>query len=169
MQWITRTHAGLSVPHLPQAEIAPHVFSTFRHACEVFAFLVRPGERLTALDWCERIEQRYAPHHRRARVVAAIQTAMLAAGHAGTSCVGASPETDSMPTLTDYAMAGFKGEPNPHMPSSPAWYAHAIGALMQTTGRTAPHDVRMGRGYSIHCNGMTFREVGNGPTFERVA
>lgn len=165
MQWITRTQRGLNVPHRPQAEIAPHVFSTFQHACEVFAFLVQPGERLTPLDWCERIEQRYAPHYRRARVVAAIQTSTLPAGHiAG----GAPPEIDSMPTLTDYATAGFNGEPNPHMPSSPAWYAHAIGALMQSTGRTAPRDVRMGRGYSIHCNDMTFREVGDGPTFERI-
>lgn len=167
MEWITRTSGGLSVPHRPASEIAPHVFTTFLHACQAFGFLVQPGERLTALDWCERIESRYAPHHRRERVVSAIHTAMLSDER------GTPQENESMPTLTDYATAGFNGEPNPHMPSSPAWYAHAIGALMQSTGRTAPRDVRMGRGYSIHCNDMTFREVGSsgdgGPTFERIA
>lgn len=61
----------------PAASIPPHVLKTFRHACDVFAFLIEPGERVTPLDWCERIEARYPPHHRRARVIAAIQACTL--------------------------------------------------------------------------------------------
>lgn len=74
---IERTHFGLKLTRRPDSEIPPHVLTTFRHACEVFAYLIERGERITPLDWCERIENRYAPHHRRARVTAAIKACML--------------------------------------------------------------------------------------------
>ena len=76
--WIVRTHRGdLHVPMQNAASVPPHVLATFHHACAVFAFLIERGERVTPLDWCERIEQRYAPHHRRARVTAAIKACLL--------------------------------------------------------------------------------------------
>jgi hypothetical protein len=67
--------------------------------------------------------------------------------------------------LTEFAQAGYAGAANPHIYSSAAWYAHRIGALFQTTGRTSPRDVRMGRGYKVHANDMLF----DGDTLERLA
>lgn len=160
MHWIVRDHRGLHVTRRPDAEIPPHVLATFRHACEAFGFLVKHGERLTALDWCERIADRYAPHHRRARVLAAITCAMLDAD-------GGPRET--VPTLDEYARAGYLGKPNAHDPGSPAWYAHAIGAHLQATHRTAPRGVEVRRGGRVLASGQLFQEVGNGPHFERVA
>lgn len=73
--------------------------------------------------------------------------------------------------LTEYARVGYYGNPNPHMATSPAWYAHALGTYLHATGRTPPRDVRMGRGDSIRANDMrfTFRHVEpSGIEFERV-
>lgn len=76
--WIERTHRGaLALTHRPASEVYPHVFKTFEHSCSVFAFLIERGERVTPLDWCERIENGYAPHHRRERVMHAIKVCML--------------------------------------------------------------------------------------------
>jgi hypothetical protein len=58
--------------------------------------------------------------------------------------------------LTAEARAGFDGNANPHLGTSPAWYAHALGAYLHSSGRTAPRDVRMGRGDIIRANDMRF-------------
>lgn len=161
MHWITRDHRGLHVSRRPDAEIPPHVLATFRHTCEAFGFLVKHGERLTPLDWCERIEQRYAPHHRRARVLAAIKAAMLDPQ--------GREQGETVPTLDDYARAGFLGKPNEHAPGSPAWYAHAIGAHLQATCRAAPRGVEVRRGGRVWACGKLYEEAGNGASFERIA
>ena len=73
-------------------------------------------------------------------------------------------------TLTEYAQVGYWGNPNPHIYSSPAWYAHVFGQYLHGTGRNPPHDVRMGRGYSIRNRDMRFliKEEGKSVSFERV-
>lgn len=75
-------------------------------------------------------------------------------------------------SLDAYALAGYQGHPNPHLATSAAWYAHALGRYLHDTGRTTPRDVRMGRGYSIRANDMRFtctHPDGTGRvTFERV-
>ena len=58
--------------------------------------------------------------------------------------------------LTEFARVGYDGNQNPHLFSSPAWYAHAVGVMLHRTGRTPPRDVRMGRGDSIRANDMRF-------------
>jgi len=58
--------------------------------------------------------------------------------------------------LTSEARAGFDGNPNPHLRTSPCWYAHALGQYLHATGRSAPRGVRMGRGDSIRANDMRF-------------
>jgi hypothetical protein len=72
--------------------------------------------------------------------------------------------------LTSYACTGFGGFPNPHIATSPARYAHALGAWFLRTGRTLPRDVRMGRGDSIRANDMrfTFTDTADCIRFERV-
>lgn len=69
--------------------------------------------------------------------------------------------------LTEHAAKGYAREPNPHAYSSPAWYAHAIGEHLRATGRPAPRDVRMSRGYSVRVGDMLFKEAAHG--FERIA
>ena len=71
-------------------------------------------------------------------------------------------------TLTSFARAGYDGSANPHLYSSPAYYAHALGQYLHATGRTPPHDVRMGRGDSIRANGLRFTFSGKPLKFERV-
>ncbi len=71
-------------------------------------------------------------------------------------------------TLTEYARVGYGGNSNPHLQSSPVWYAHALGGYLHASGRTPPHDVRMGRGNSIRANGMRFTFCGIPVRFERV-
>ena len=74
-------------------------------------------------------------------------------------------------TLTDEARVGYDGNPNPHLFSSPSWYAHALGAYLHETGRSPPRDVRMGRGDSIRANDMRFTFTHPQPgtiEFERV-
>ena len=73
--------------------------------------------------------------------------------------------------LTTYAQAGYGGASNPHIQTSPAWYAHELGRHFQVTGRPSPRDVRMGRGYSIRGNDMRFKindSSGGTAKFERV-
>jgi len=65
-------------------------------------------------------------------------------------------------TLTEYARVGFAGNPNPHIYSSPAWYAHELGAHLQATGRPVPDNVRMGRGYRVRNRDQVFRIVALG-------
>lgn len=59
-------------------------------------------------------------------------------------------------SLTEYARAGYNGNDNPHLWSSPCWYAHIFGRYMHDSGRSIPDDVRMGRGDSIRCGDMRF-------------
>lgn len=76
--------------------------------------------------------------------------------------------------LTSYARDGFQSKPNAHLYSSPAYYAHALGAYHKTSGRTEPRDVRMSVGYTIRASDMRFRIVHapkgqpRGVTFERI-
>jgi len=58
--------------------------------------------------------------------------------------------------LTVLARIGYDGNANPHLSSSPAWFAHRIGEHLHRTGRPPPYNVRMGRGYHIHANDMLF-------------
>ena len=61
--------------------------------------------------------------------------------------------------LTNEARVGYEGGINPHILTSPAWYAHMLGRYLHQTGRCTPTDVRMGRGNSIRANGMRFAFV----------
>ena len=64
--------------------------------------------------------------------------------------------------LTPEALEGFgaqlDGKPAleacPHYTSSPAGMAWLVGAWLQKTGRPAPRDVRMSRGYTVHVGDM---------------
>lgn len=75
--------------------------------------------------------------------------------------------------LTVYAQAGFRGERNTHIYSSPAWYAHELGVHMSITGRTEPSDVRMSRGATVRVRDLIFAHRGKGSVgnqiFERIA
>ena len=69
--------------------------------------------------------------------------------------------------LTERALEGWNsaaGSKNPYLATSPSAYAWAVGEHFRKTGRTAPRDVRMGRGYTIHANDMLF----NADTLERI-
>lgn len=73
--------------------------------------------------------------------------------------------------LTTYATAGYSGATNPNIYSSPAYYAHELGAHFKQSGRPEPRAVRMSRGDSIRANDMLFKFKGSrsaGLTFERV-
>lgn len=62
-------------------------------------------------------------------------------------------------TLTPEAAEGYAGtgrQENPYLHSSPNWFAYEIGKYLKRIGATAPRDVRMGRGYQVHANGMLF-------------
>lgn len=59
--------------------------------------------------------------------------------------------------LTPAAIEGFvaaDGRACPYLASSPNWFAWTVGRCLARTGRSAPRDVRMGRGYQVHANGM---------------
>ncbi len=58
--------------------------------------------------------------------------------------------------MTKEACAGYAGNENPYLPTSPNWYAHELGKYFKASGRTVPRDVRMGRGDSIRGNDMRF-------------
>lgn len=72
--------------------------------------------------------------------------------------------------LTEPARAGYAGKPNPHMFSSPNYYAHALGKYLFDSGRAEPGDVRMGRGYRIRSRDTIYaiRDSAGVTTFERV-
>lgn len=53
--------------------------------------------------------------------------------------------------LTQEARAGYDGNPNPHLWSSPCWYAHSLGQYLHATGRSVPEGVRMSRGSKMRC------------------
>lgn len=59
-------------------------------------------------------------------------------------------------SLTAEARIGHLGNENPHLWSSPSWYAHALGSYLHGSGRSMPTDVRMGRGDSIRSGDMRF-------------
>lgn len=65
--------------------------------------------------------------------------------------------------LTEYAVKAYKTRKdtgytfNPHIPSSPAYYAHEIAIFMGQNGMTEPKHVKMSRGYSIWANDMLFK------------
>lgn len=61
--------------------------------------------------------------------------------------------------LTAAARVGYDGNPNPHLYSSPCWYAHSLGQHLHQTGRNPPSDVRMSRGCSVRANGMLFKHA----------
>lgn len=73
-------------------------------------------------------------------------------------------------TLTECARAGYSRAANPHLPTSPCWYAHELGAFLLSTGRCTPVAVRMGRGDSIRANDMrfTFKHSAGALAFDRV-
>lgn len=73
-------------------------------------------------------------------------------------------------SLTEEAIAGYHGNENPHLWSSPSWYAHALGSYLHGSGRSVPTDVRMGRGDSIRCRDMrfSFKHTGKHVSFERI-
>ena len=66
--------------------------------------------------------------------------------------------------LTPEALEGFAAQldgkpaheacPCPHHTSSPAGMAWLVGAWLQKTGRLAPRDVRMSRGYTVRVGDM---------------
>ena len=64
--------------------------------------------------------------------------------------------------LTPEALEGYgaqlDGRPAhqacPHYTSSPAGMASLVGAWLQKTGRSAPRDVRMSRGYTVRVGDM---------------
>ncbi len=73
--------------------------------------------------------------------------------------------------LTAIARAGYDGNENPHLFSSPHFYAHAFGRYLHDSGRSPPRDIRMGRGYSIWASDMRFTITHTGENrvaFERV-
>jgi hypothetical protein len=72
--------------------------------------------------------------------------------------------------LTEAARVGYTRAANPHLYSSPMWYAHELGRYFDQTGRPSPRDVRMGRGYSIRASDMRFMISGTAEyiRFERV-
>ena len=77
--------------------------------------------------------------------------------------------------ITPEAMEGFAvqlgGKPAheacPHYTSSSAGMAWLVGAWLQKTGRTAPRDVRMARGYTVRVGDMCV-SVGNAAALVRV-
>lgn len=58
--------------------------------------------------------------------------------------------------LTAYARAGYDGNENTHLATSPAWYAHKLGQYLHATGRCVPVDVRMSRGYRVRCGDSVY-------------
>jgi len=83
----------------------------------------------------------------------------------------AKPRTTKKNDLTTQAQGGYDGSACQHIWSSPAWYAYQVGQYLRSSGRTAPRDVRMGRGNRIHANDLLFKfthQDGQGISFERI-
>lgn len=58
--------------------------------------------------------------------------------------------------FTDIALSGYNcsGTKSPYLATSNNDMAWQCGAWLKRTGRAPPHDVRPGRGYDFHVNGM---------------
>lgn len=72
--------------------------------------------------------------------------------------------------LTEQAKQGYEapaGAECPFIESSPAAMAWATGQWLRSTGRTAPRDVRMSRGYTVHANDMLI-DLRNPRAIERI-
>jgi hypothetical protein len=81
------------------------------------------------------------------------------------------PRASTPSDLTVYACSGYLNQPNSHLATSPAFYAHSLGCYLRGTGRTQPYDVRLSRGNRIRADGMLFRileKPGKPVTFERI-
>ena len=69
--------------------------------------------------------------------------------------------------LTPEALSGFAAQLGdtpahkacPHYTSSPAGMAWLVGAWLHKTGRAAPRDVRMSRGYTVRVGDMRVSAV----------
>jgi hypothetical protein len=61
-----------------------------------------------------------------------------------------------MTDLTNEAIFGYNWKDNPHLWSSSSYIAHELGRYFFDSGRPAPRDVRMSRGYTIRANDMLF-------------
>jgi hypothetical protein len=80
-----------------------------------------------------------------------------------------------MSDLTCYAAEGYNADISyddavkacPHYTTSPAGMAWLVGVWLKNTGRSAPRDVRMSRGYTIHANDMLL-SVDNVNAIERI-
>jgi hypothetical protein len=61
------------------------------------------------------------------------------------------------------------GLPNPHLFSSPMWFAFEAGVHMRETGASGPRKVKMSRGYSVRAEtaANTFILRFTGQAFER--
>ena len=70
--------------------------------------------------------------------------------------------------LTARAIDGYNGLPNQHYYSSPNYIAHLLGRFLHAVGDTAPRNVRMSRGLTIHANGLLFRWEDRTSNFVRL-
>lgn len=81
-----------------------------------------------------------------------------------------------MSDLTQKAAEGYAAELGdtpatkacPHYTSSPLGMAWLVGAWLKATGRPAPRDVRMSRGYTVRANDMLIC-VRNPDNIQRLA
>lgn len=75
-------------------------------------------------------------------------------------------------SLTEYALAGWQGSPNPHINTSPAWYAHYFGEWLNQNGQSlfAADEVCMSRGDSIRLGKQrfSFRDDGRSISFAPI-
>ena len=58
--------------------------------------------------------------------------------------------------LTTYAVAGYSNGEEPAYLSSPAGMAYLAGLAHRVAGRPMPRKSRMGRGYSVHIDGVLY-------------
>ena len=134
------------------AEVLPWVLTTFEHALEVFSFVIRRNERLTWLDWCERIAAAYAPSARRDRLLDAIRDCMLTLDQPPIRRAGEL-------SLLDYVIHGFDGAANLHLTGSMASRAHALGAHLAATGQRGPMSIHFASDLRTVCDGQTYLET----------
>lgn len=60
--------------------------------------------------------------------------------------------------MLEAARVGYYGNQNPHIYSSPLWYAHEVGAWLHRRGSYIPtRECRMSRGYSVRVDGVVYR------------
>lgn len=77
--------------------------------------------------------------------------------------------------MTAAAQAGYEFETNPHLCSSPMWFAHQAGCAISRHGVTKPVKARMSKGYSVRVETVagaefrvTFSKDLNTTTVERL-